>query len=262
MKYVFHAAGMLMKSALQYRASLAMQVFAQFIMTGGELLAVTVLLTRFHAIGHWGQAEILFFFGIMQATFAMTEGFGRGITAFAGFVQRGEFDALLLRPRGLLTQVLVSQLDPRRLGSFLVGVIAMAVAASQLHIAFTPWKILLLAEVVIGSMMLMLGLFLIEATVAFFSVKSIEAVNVLTYGGRSACQYPVDIYPTPLRLLFTYVAPFGLCMHLPVSAVLGQPIMDAPAWAVWFAPLAGAAFFALMVKVWYVGVRYYRSTGS
>lgn len=262
MKYMIHAVKMLFKSAMQYRASLVMQVIAQFVMTGGEMLAVVVLLTRFKAVGHWGANEIMFFFGVMQSSFALTELFGRGITSFAWFVQRGEFDALILRPRPLLIQVMVSQLDPRRLGSFAVGVIAMLVAAGRLHIQWTILKALLLAEVVLGSMLLVLGLFMIEATVSFFSVKSIEMVNILTYGGRTACQYPVDVYPGVLRFLFTYLAPFAMCMHWPVSWVIGQPMMNLPTWGYFLTPLAGVAFFAVMVRIWYVGVKHYRSTGT
>ena len=110
---------------------------------------------------------------------------------------------------------------------------------------------------------MLLGLFLVEATLCFLSVQSIEAVNILTYGGRTACEYPVDIYPRPIRLLFMYVAPFGLCMHVPVSALLHHPMVDWPAWTVYLAPLAGAMFFLLMALVWRkVGVKRYCSTGS
>lgn len=105
-------------------------------------------------------------------------------------------------------------------------------------------------------------MFLIEATVSFFSVRSIEMVNVFTYGGRQTCQYPVDIYPKPLRVLFTWVAPFALSMHLPISVVLGKPIFDVPMALVWIAPLAGPGFFLLMTRVWYMGARHYRSTGT
>ncbi len=262
MKYAFHAVRMLFKSALQYRSSLLMQVIAQFVMTGGEMLAVVVLLSRFEAVGHWGPGEIMFFFGVMQSTFALTELLGRGITSFPWFVQRGDFDALILRPRPLLMQVMVSQLDPRRLGSFSVGVIAMLVAGSRLNIAWSLTKALLLMEVVIGSMLLLLGLFMIEATVSFFSVKSIEMVNILTYGGRTACQYPVDVYPGVLRFLFTYLAPFAMCMHWPVSWVIGEPMMALPTWAYFLTPLAGAVFFAVMTRIWYIGVKHYRSTGT
>ena len=262
MKYMLHAVRMLFKSALQYRSSLLMQVIAQFVMTAGEMLAVVVLLSRFEAVGHWGPGEIMFFFGVMQATFALTELLGRGITAFPWFVQRGEFDALILRPRPLLVQVMVSQLDPRRLGGVIVGVIAMLVAGSRLNIAWTAAKALLLTEVVVCCMMLLLGLFMIEATVSFFSVKSIEMVNILTYGGRTACQYPVDVYPNVPRFLFTYLAPFAMCMHWPVSYVIGTPMVALPTWAYFVTPLAGAVFFAVMTRIWYIGVRHYRSTGT
>ena len=262
MRYAFYSVRMLMKSAMQYRSSLLMQVIAQFVMTGGELLAVTVLLSRFHVVGHWQAMEIMFFFGVMQSSFALTELFGRGVAAFSGFVGRGEFDSLLLRPRPLLLQVLCSQLDPRRIGSFAVGVAAIVIAAARLNIAWTAAKALLMLEVVACSMLLTLGLFMIEATMCFFSVKSIEMVNVLTYGGRSTCQYPVDIFPKPLAVLFTYVAPFALCMHWPVAWVLGQPMTTlAPGWY-FVTPLAGALFFALMTRVWYWGVKRYRSTGT
>lgn len=262
MRYMIHAVKMLFKSAMQYRASLLMQVIAQFVMTGGELMAVVVLLSRFKAVGHWGAAEIMFFFGVMQSTFALTELFGRGVTSFAWFVQRGDFDALLLRPKPLLVQVMASQLDPRRLGSFIVGVIAIVTAAARLNIQWTLMKALLLGEVVLGSMLLLLGLFMIEATVSFFSVKSIEMVNVLTYGGRTACQYPVDVYPGVLRVLFTYLAPFAMCMHWPVSWVIGEAMVTMPTWGYFLTPLAGVAFFLLMVRVWYIGVKHYRSTGT
>ena len=188
MQYVLHSMRMLWKSAAQYRSSLIMQIIAQLIMTAGDLLAVLVLMDRFLHIGQWQPAEVLFFFGVMQMSFAMTECFGRGITSFQGFVGTGQFDSVLLRPRNLLLQIVCSQLDPRRFGSFLVGVTAMILASRALPVAWTLPKVLLLLETVAGSLLLLLGLFLIEATVCFFSVRSIEMVNTLTYGGRSTCQ--------------------------------------------------------------------------
>ena len=262
MRYVLHSMKMLWKSAAQYRSSLLMQVIAQVIMTAGDLLAVLVLMDRFLHIGRWQPAEVLLFFGVMQLAFSMTECFGRGISSFQGFVGSGSFDTVLLRPRGLLLQVMCSQLDPRRFGSFLVGGTAILLASATLSLRWTLPKLLLLAETLLGSVLLLLGLFLIEATFCFFSVRSIEMVNALTYGGRTTCQYPIDIYPGPLRLLFLYVAPIALCMHLPVSVILGKPMFDLPGWCAYAAPLSGLAFFLIMARVWYLGVRKYRSTGS
>lgn len=262
MKYILHSVRMLWKSAMQYRSSLVMQIMAQIIMTAGELMAVVVILDRFRAVGQWSAPEILFFFGVMHASFALTELFGRGVAAFQGFVGRGQFDALLLRPKSLLLQVMCSQIDLRRAGSFVVGMAAVWAASVQLGILWTAARTVLLVLSLLGAMFMCMGLFLIEATVVFFSVRSIEMVNVLTYGGRSTCEYPVDIYPKPLRILFTYIAPFAMCLHWPVSWIMGKPMISLPDWAMFLTPLAGILFFALMSRIWYVGVHHYRSTGT
>ena len=253
LRYMGHAMGLLLRSAMQYRASFLMQTLSQAVMFGGDLLAVEVLLGRFTRLGPWSGPEILFFFGVMQCVFSLSR---FDVVCF------DVFDTLLVRPRNLLVQVFCTRLDPRRLGGILVGLCALGLAAAGQPIAWSWEKALLLAVSCLGTTLLLVGLFLIEATVSFFSVKSIEMVNVLTYGGRTTCQYPVDIYPRPLRLLFTFVAPFALCMHLPVSWVLDKPLWGASYGAALLAPLAGAVFFGVMVRVWYWGVRHYRSTGS
>lgn len=251
-----------LKSIAQYRASFLMQNIAQFVMVGGEFLAVVVLMTRFTSAGQWSADEIMFFWGVMQFTFALCECLGRGISTFAYYVGSGDFDTMLLRPRPLMQQVMGHRLDPRRLGGIIVGGGAIALSCARLNIPWTAERLGLTLAAAVGGFFLILGLFLIEATVSFFSVRSIEMVNVLTYGGRATCQYPSDLYPRPLRILFTWVAPFALSMHLPISYVLGKPLFHVPTALVWLAPLAGPLFFLMMTRVWYVGVRHYRSTGT
>lgn len=262
MKYLFRSMVMNLKSAAQYRSSFLMQNVAQFVMAGGEFLAVVVLMTRFTSAGRWAAEEIMFFWGVMQITFALCECFGRGISTFAYYVGSGDFDTMLLRPKPLMQQTIAHRLDPRRLGAVIVGAGALALSCSMLSIAWTPEKLLLTFLACAGGFFLLLGLFLIEATVSFFSVRSIEMVNVLTYGGRTTCEYPVDLYPRPLQMLFTWVAPFALSMHLPVSFVLDKPLWNVPMALVWLSPLAGPLFFLFMTRIWYIGVKHYRSTGT
>lgn len=71
--------------------------------------------------------------------------------------------------------------------------LALILGSVSAQIHWTSFKMLLLIWTILGGMALVCGLFLIEATLSFFSVKRIELVNILTYGGRSTCQYPIDI---------------------------------------------------------------------
>ena len=255
--------GILLKSQLQYPLSFLLQTLAQLIMEGGEMLAVVLLVDRFDHLRQWTAGDLYFFFGLMSVTFYITECFGRGITgSFPSMVRTGQLDTLLIRPRGILTQVLCSAVDPRRITCIAVGTFSLILGSRLSRISWTAENVLLLLESVFCGFWLVLGLFLIEAILCIHSVKSVEIANALTYGGRSACQYPVDAYPRSLRTLFTVVAPFALVMHVPASRILGKPLFGWPAWTAWVSPLSGPALFAVMVFLFSRAMRFYRSTGS
>ena len=254
---------MLIKSQLQYPVSFLMQTLAQLVMEGGEMLAVILLIDRFDRMNQWGPGDLYFFFGLMSVSFYLTEIFGRGITGnFPYLVRSGQLDTILLRPRGVLTQVLCSAADPRRITCIAVGVVSMVIGSSLSAIAWTPVKALLLAESIFCSGWLLMGLFMIEAILCIHSVKSIEITNAITYGGRSACEYPSDIYPRWLRVLFTVIAPFALVLHVPASMILEKPLFGWPVWAAFLTPLAGPAVFGIMYLLFRKAMKYYRSTGS
>ena len=254
---------MLIKSQLQYPFSFLMQTLAQLVMEGGEMLALILLIDRFNRLNQWGPGDLYFFFGVMSVSFYLTEIFGRGITGnFPYLVRTGQLDTILLRPRGVLTQVLCSAADPRRITCIAVGIVSLILGSNLAKITWTPLKALLLAESVFFSFWLLLGLFMIEAILSIHSVKSIELANALTYGGRSACEYPSDIYPRPLRILFTVIAPFALVMHVPASAILDKPLFGWPMWAAFVTPLSGLVLFGVMYLLFRKAMRFYRSTGS
>lgn len=255
--------GMLIRCQLEYPVSFFMQTLAQLVMEGGEMMAVILVIDRFGHLGQWEPGNLFFFFGTMSVCFYLTEMFGRGVTGnFPYLVRSGQLDTLLLRPRGLLTQVLCSAVDPRRITCVAVGVTALVLGSRMSSIAWTFPKALAMAESILMGCALILGLFLIEAVFVIFSVKSVELVNALTYGGRSACEYPVDIYPRPLRILFSIVAPFAMVMHVPCSWIMDRPLYGWPVWTAFVCPLSGALVLGIMVLVFYRAIRHYRSTGS
>ena len=129
---------MLIRSQLQYPLSFLMQTLAQLVMEGGEMLAVILIIDRFDRLNQWGPGDLYFFFGLMSVSFYVTEIFGRGITGnFPSMVRSGQLDTLLLRPRGVLTQVLCSAADPRRITCVAVGTVSLILGS---HLSQISWS--------------------------------------------------------------------------------------------------------------------------
>ncbi len=182
-KLYLHAARMLLKSHLQYPASFCLQTLAQIVMQSGELLAVLLIIRRFDGLNQWTGGNLLFFFGVVNVTWYLTEFLFRGVTCLGALVQAGTLDVFLLRPRGVITQAICHQLDPRRIGTMAVGMAALVMGARQSAVQWTLLRALALTEGVAMGAIMILGLFLLEGMLCIHTVKSIEMVNTLTYGG-------------------------------------------------------------------------------
>jgi ABC-2 type transport system permease protein len=197
-------------------------------------------------------------FGVMDMIFS-----GFDPRAFGERVRRGTFDQLLLRPINITLQVFGDEFLIRRLGRIFQGAVILAYAASTSGMAWTPGKVLYLPFVLLGMVAFFGGLFIAGATITFWTIESIEVVNIFTYGSTELISYPMHIYPGWLRTLFTYIIPAGLLNYYPALYFLDKPDpFGLPGFMRFVAPLAGLAVLASALAFWRFGVRHYQSTGT
>ena len=251
------------RAQLSYRASFAMQVVGQLMVTVAEFLGIWSLFTRFGSLDGWTLAEVAFFYGIIDVIFALSESLARGFDTFGSMIKRGDFDRLLLRPRSTVLQLMGQELALKRAGRLVQGVVILTWASAAAGIDWSLAKAVLLAAALAGGICLFIGLAILQATSCFWTVETLEIWNAFTYGGNYAAQYPMSIYRTWLRRFFIYVVPIFCVGYLPGVAILGRPDPTGmPPLVHWLAPLAGVLFLLASLQVWRFGVRRYTSTGS
>lgn len=254
--------GISIRSQMQYRASFFSMAMAQALAIASEFFSVWVLFDRFGHLRGWSIGEVALFFGIINAAFALAEGVARGFDLFDRQVKSGDFDRLLVRPRSTVLQVAASEWQLMRVGRLSVGIVVLAVAASLLDIPWNPLKVSVLVLAVLCGACLFIGLFVLQATMCFWTTESIEVVNTVTYGGVEMGRYPLTICPRWFRMIFIAIIPLGCVTYFPALALLGRAPTLWLSWVYGLAPLIGLLFLALSLQVWQMGVRHYRSTGS
>ena len=250
---------------MQYRASFVMLALGNLFATAVEFGGIVALFARFGSLRGWQLAEIALFYGMVGMAFAIAEAAGRGFDLFANLIKTGDFDRLLLRPRSTAFQVAAQELQLMRVGRLLQALVVLGWAMPRVHTEWIPARLLLLALSVGGGACLFYGLLVLQATLAFWTVESLEIMNTVTYGGTEVAQYPLNIYNDWFRRFFTFVIPLACINYVPSRVLLPAAVgahSAAPAWASWLAPFVGMAFLVLALQVWNVGVRHYRSTGS
>jgi ABC-2 type transport system permease protein len=175
-------------------------------------------------------------------------------------IKKGDFDRLLLRPISPLLQVAVSEFQMMKIGGFLQGMVVLVWSASKLSLSCFSLHAFVILISILGTAALFYGLYIIQAAVAFWTIETLEVMNITTYGGVQTGQYPMSIYPRGYRLIFTVLIPLACVGYYPIATLLRHETL--PLGLGFIAPLAGFVFLYLACKLWDVGVRRYRSSGS
>jgi ABC-2 type transport system permease protein len=255
-----------MRSQMQYRASFYMLAFSYFFSTFVGILGIWVLFDRFKLVAGWSFTEVSVIYGIVHMGFSFAETFARGFDKFDQMLIHADFDRVLLRPMGSLFQVASSQVQLLRLGRFFQGLVVLVIGLTFLEIPLFSFELVVIVLAIIGTACLFYGLIVLQATLAFWTTESLELMNIASFGGVEACQYPITIYPKAFQAIFTYIIPVGCVSYFPVAIILGRVGHQGwyQEWSLTFAllfPLVGVLFLALSCLFWRVGVRRYTSTG-
>ncbi|MCP4360727.1 MAG: ABC transporter permease [Chloroflexi bacterium] len=253
------------RSQMQYRISFMMDLISTALIVCFEFGAIALVLQQFGDIDGWTLAEVAFLYGLAEISFGLMD------LTFAGFdpprfgrqVRQGTFDQLLLRPINITVQVMGADLTLRRLGKILFGLGIFGYALQANQIIWTPQKIAYLPLVILGLFLFSGSLFIIGSTITFWTVDSVEVMNILTYGSNFTISYPMSIYPNWIRLFFTFVVPAIFLTYYPALYFLDRPeLADIPVFAPFLAPFVGIGALLVALRFWRFGVKHYQSTGS
>ena len=253
-----------LRAQAQYPGNVLLLAIGQFFATIVDVAAIWALFERFGSVHGWRFGDVAMFFGIVSISFAVADFLSRGFDVLGGeFIKTGNFDRILLRPRTATLQLIGHDFRLSRAGRFFQGVAVTAIATASLDFHWGASSTLLALWTIVGGVALFFGLMVFQGALSFWTTESLEAMNLLTYGGVQAAQFPLSIYERWFRSFLIFVVPIGCVAYFPVLAILGLPDpLGAPSWLLPFTPLAGFAFLAVSFLAWRAGVRKYTSTGS
>ena len=236
--------GVSLRSQLQYPASFMMMAVGNLVINGIEFFGVWALFARFGSLKDWMLAEVALFYGMVHMAFAIAEATARGFDILHRYVRSGDFDRILLRPRSTVLQVMGLEFQLMRVGRFIQGLVVLVWGIAHLEIALTFPKYILMGAAILGGSFLFAGLFVLQATLSFWSVDSLEIINLTTYGGVETAQVPISLYRGWFRSFFTWIIPLATINYFPLMAILAHedPLL-VPLWLSWLSPLGGPVFF-------------------
>lgn len=243
---------------MQYKKSFLMLIFAQFTVAFSGYITIYFMFTRFNSVKGFEYNEVLLCYAIVLAAFTLAECFFRGFDSFASIIAHGEFDRIMVRPRSIILQVLGQKIELSRLGRLIQAAIVFALALPGAGVEWSAGKVAVLISMIISGTAVFAGLFVVYASICFFTTEGLEFMNIFTDGGREFGRYPFSVYGNEVLKFYTCVIPLALFQYYPLMYISGRT--DSILYAL--APIIAPLFLIPCTLLWRVGVRHYKSTGS
>ncbi len=246
-----------------YRTSFVVLTVASLVITGVDFAAILVMFTNVDVLGGFGLGQIAFLYGTTSTCLGIADLVVGNVERLGRRIRLGTFDAMMVRPVGVLAQMCADEFAFRRVGRIVQGLLVLAWSLTVVTIDWTPARAAMLVSLLVFGTLIFLGLFLLGATFQFLSTDGSEVANAFTYGGNTMTQYPLTIYPAEAVKALTFLVPVAFVNWYPALFILGLPDPFGLPSALQFAsPVAAVVLCALAAVAWRSGVRRYQSTGS
>lgn len=252
------------KSWFQYKVDAVLRSVAVFLREATGIIVIYFTLLTFDNMNGWNMNEMFFLFSLLFITYGILIIFFTGLRDLGYIIQNGQFDRIMLRPRGLLFQIISFNSDWfAAIGHGGLGIVLFIISANHVGIVWSFSTVLFYVLAMMGGVLIQGAVFLIFASLNFLLIKTDNLKELLYWNMRKFAGYPISIFHKSIQIILIYIMPFAFVNYFPSQYLLRKEDMQAyPNFYMYLTPVVGIVLYLLAYLFWRYSVRYYRSTGN
>lgn len=263
-----HLAGVytrtVMKSWFQYSVDAVLRSLAVFIREAVGIIVIYFSMLKFDTLNGWNIHELMFLFSLLFLTYGILIIFFTGLRDFGKTVRSGGFDRIILRPRGLLFQLIFSDADWfAAIGHGGLGIVLFVISAGKVGISWNVGTVFYYIAAVIGGVLIQGAMFVFIATLNIYLLETGSLVRLFYWDLRKFAGYPISIFHKAIQFCMIYVVPFAFVNYFPAQYLLRKEDMaDYPAIYMYLTPVVGMVLYLAAYGFWRYSIRFYKSSGN
>lgn len=268
MKDVLHLIGMYTKTTakawFQYRVDAVLKSLAVFLREATGIIVIWFTLLKFDNLNGWDIYEMLFLFSLLFLTYGIMIIFFTGLRDFGSTVRNGSFDRFILRPRGLLFQIIFVNSDWfAAIGHGGLGIMLFLISAGKVGIRWNMYNALYYLFTVAGGVLIQGAVFLFLATLNIYLLQTNSLKGLIYWNMRKFAGYPISIFHKAIQFFMIYVMPFAFVNYFPAQYLLRKDDMSEYSEIfMYLTPAVGIVMYLLAYLFWRFSIRFYKSSGN
>lgn len=256
-----------LKTKLQYKFSLFVQIIANMINIGSFYVFLTVIFTQINSIADWSYYDALFLVSLnWLCTSICGFFFWAPMMNMGTMIKDGSFDSMLIRPVSPLKHCIYRQFQYTFIGRLILSVVFLAISISNLNIHWNILKILYLLIILVSGSLIHGAILIFMGALSFWVVDNSEMINIVaSYDGvRTLIDFPLSTFSKIIQVIFTFLIPYAFVNYYPSVYFLAKGSSD-QLFSKYFqygSPMVAVILFSLSVYIWNRGMKRYCGTGS
>lgn len=252
------------KAWFQYRIDAVLRSLAVFLRESTGIIVIYLTLLEFDQLNGWNVYELLFLYSLLFLTYGIMIVFFTGLRDFSNTIKKGEFDRYMLRPRGLLFQIIFVNADWfAAIGHGGLGITLFLVSAGKIGVVWNIQSIVYYLLAVIGGVLIQGAIFLMLASLSFYLLETGSLKELLYWNMRRFAGYPISIFHKVIQICMIYLIPFAFVNYFPSQYLLHKSDVNTfPKIYLYLTPVIGCVMYLLAYVFWRYSIRYYKSSGN
>lgn len=230
-----------------------------FVRESYGVLVLAFLLMFDGTLAGRGFYELILFQSIMSLNYGILVMFFTGLRDFSPSRKKGIVDMALLKPKGVLMQILFRDTDWFAVvGHGVLGILLFVIGITHISVDMSLLTILLFSINLLGGVMIQAAIWLFLAGLRFYTNDVGPFEKVLFWIPRMWMRFPMDLFPNIIGHWFVYVVPFGFVSYFPVLMLLGKWNTAYPQWFGYLSMPLGIVLYIAAYGFFRMGLKRYR----
>lgn len=246
-----------LKVRLGYRSDFIVGFFGMLLKSVSGIVTLSIIFSNVPQIKGWSYYHLLFMYGLSSMALIPVETFFANAWNLHTHIIQGTFVKFCIKPVNTMFFYFSEIVEIKSLLQLFISIPVIVIAGSRMHIKWTPVLAGIYLIYFICASLIIIAIYVLAASLGFWLMNSMSIINFVGQVMNFA-KYPISIYGTCLKAVFTYIVPIGFVSYYPTLVLLGKMSCSNLLEAV------GITGMLLLLSscVWKKGVEYYSGTGS
>ncbi len=246
------------KSKMSYRADFIISMIGMIFTNISGFLAFWITFQNFPSVMGWNYFEMLFLYAFSLLALTPVQLFFDNNWSLRHYVYSGDFIKYCFRPINLFFYYISEVFDTKGFAQLLFGSLLLLYSWNKIGLSMSILIFFKLIIALITASLFMIALMNAAAATCFWIVRSGD-IMVFCNRFKDYAKYPVSIFSSIFRFIFTFLIPIAFIAYYP-SLIFLRP--DEIPILTYLSPFIGVLVFYLSYKIWMKGATSYSGTGS